>query len=305
MNFCPQKQKNSWTKSVKSCKTYSMKTIEEYNAEILSLMSYYLNNMEKTITKEQIAAVTNCGVSELQAYKLLLLNILGIEDKQFTDMYFHDMIHHLDKEDFVTNAYYRNISFTNKKLGKWELKYDSYTPYELFVQDDFILNGDKVIPNLGFFSHTFQYPAIYQDGRLWMSVTPNEINTMIEPIAAASGDVVTFGLGLGYYPYMCSEKDDVDSVTIVEKDKTVIEIFQKHILPQFKNKDKIIIVNADAFQFLDTMPDGKYNYVFVDIYHDAGDGMQIYEEMSKKLDSMEKTKHSFWIEKTIRYYLAK
>ena len=40
-----------------------------------------------------------------------------------------------------------------------------------------------------------------------MTITPDEIETMKEAVDQAFGNVLTFGLGLGYYAYMVSEKD--------------------------------------------------------------------------------------------------
>ena len=173
----------------------------------------------------------------------------------------------------------------------------------MFVQDDFEYDGQRVLPQLGYFEEAFGYPAVYQDGRLWMSVTPNEINTMREPISRARGKTLTFGLGLGYFAYMCSLKEEVSSVTIVEKDKRVIQLFEQNILPQFVHKDKISIVCEDAYAFLDKMRDCEYDYAFVDIYHDAGDGLETYQKFKQRLGKFSNTQFDFWIEKTIKYYI--
>ena len=60
-----------------------------------------------------------------------------------------------------------------------------------------------------------------------MLITPNEIETMKKSISEATGNVLTYGLGLGYYAYMVSMKENVESVTIVEKDKEIIDLFKK------------------------------------------------------------------------------
>jgi AraC-like DNA-binding protein len=60
-----------------------------------------------------------------------------------------------------------------------------------------------------------------------MSITPNEIVTMREPVARASGRVLTLGLGLGYYAYMVHLKEDVTDVTVVEREQAVIDLFEK------------------------------------------------------------------------------
>ena len=106
------------------------------------------------------------------------------------------------------------------------------------------------MPQIGFFRERFAYPAVEQDGREWMAVKPSEIETMRAPIEEATGRVVTFGLGLGYFAYMVSEKPDVTSLDIVERSEEAIALFERHILPQFPNKEKIRIIRSDAFGFL-------------------------------------------------------
>lgn len=63
------------------------------------------------------------------------------------------------------------------------------------------------------------FPAVLENERIWMTITPNEIETMKEAVDKAFGNVLTFGLGLGYYAYMVSEKVNVESITVVEKIK--------------------------------------------------------------------------------------
>ncbi len=283
--------------------TKYMDKLELYNEEILNLCSYYLNNCERLIDSRQINEVTACGVSEEKAFQLLFISYFNIENKEFIDLYINKLITKSDPAEYLDNKYLKDIKYSNQKLGDWEMKYAKYEPYELFVKDDFIYNNGRVIPNLSFFNKEFQYPAIYQKDRLWMSVTPNEINTMIDPINMAHGKVLTFGLGMGYYAYMVSEKESVQSVTIVEKDKNVIELFKTHILPQFREKSKICIIEDDAYNYLAQMEDNKFDYVFVDIYHDASDGMEVYEKFKPYEKNLPNTTFDYWIEKTIKYYI--
>ena len=55
-----------------------------------------------------------------------------------------------------------------------------------------------------------------------MLVTPNEVHTMKADIEKAHGKVLTYGLGLGYFPFMTSRKEEVTSVTVVERSSDVI-----------------------------------------------------------------------------------
>lgn len=49
---------------------------------------------------------------------------------------------------------------------------------------------------------------------------------------------------------MVSEKPDVTLLDIVERSEEAIALFERHILPQFPNKEKIRIIRSDAFWFL-------------------------------------------------------
>lgn len=275
----------------------------EYNNLILNALSIYLNEYECSITPSQIKKVMECGVDELFAYKLLLSNYLAIENQEIIDMYFDKMVHKLEVKDYIRNPYYENIPFNNKKIDSWQIKEGKYKPYELFVFDDFKYENDLVIPQVGYFNEPFYYLAVYDNNRLWMSITPNEINTMKQPINKAKGNVLTFGLGLGYFAYMCSLKDDVKSVTIVEKDERVIKLFKDNILPYFVSIEKINIIKEDAYVYLSKMNDDMYDYVFVDIYHDAGDGKEVYLKMNQYRNRFKKTIFEYWIYNTIKHYL--
>lgn len=273
------------------------------NQIILNRLSQYLNFCEKSIDDSQIKAVTACGVSIKEAYILLLQEYLNL-DYNFKREYLEEMVNIEDPTEYQNNQYYKDIIFKPIKINNWDIKYSNYEPYELFVRDDFKYNCDKVLPQLGFFTSNFRFPAIYENDILWMSVTPNEINTMKEPIDNAFGKVLTFGLGLGYYSYMVSLKNSVESVTIVEKDQNVINLFNKHILPLFKTKAKINIINMDAYDFLEkVMDDGDYDFVFVDIYHDAKEGLEVYKKISTYEKKFKNTTFSYWIKKTLDYYL--
>ena len=275
----------------------------EYNNLILNALSIYLNEYECSITPSQIKKVMECGVDELFAYKLLLSNYLAIENQEIIDLYFDKMVHKLEVKDYIRNSYYENIPFNNKKIDSWQIKKGKYKPYELFVFDDFKYENDLVIPQVGYFNEPFYYLAVYDNNRLWMSITPNEINTMKDPIDNAKGNVLTFGLGLGYFAYMCSLKDDVKSVTIIEKDERVIKLFKDNILPYFANIEKINIIKEDAYVYLSKMNDDMYDYVFVDIYHDAGDGKEVYLKMNQYRNRFKKTIFEYWIYNTIKHYL--
>lgn len=274
-------------------------TNEERNNLIMSKLSIYLNNYSDYITKEMIDNIKKeFGFNDLETFKIILTSLLEITDKELTHE-FDKIVFELDNNKYENNLYYKNISFRNIKSNKWSFKYESYKPYEAFVFNDLRSINNKLYPCIGYFKEEYKYPVVLENNREWMLITPNEIETMERPINEATGNVLTYGLGLGYYAYMVSMKEDVKTVTIIEKDKEIIELFNKYILPQFKYKDKIKIINMDAFEYF--IKDIYYDFVFVDIWHDPSDGIDLY----LKFKSLEKKniKYSYWIEDTIKCYI--
>lgn len=286
--------------------------IHNYNHEVLTMLSNYLNNAPDFIMKDIVNEIVNdCNVSKKYAFTVLLAAACGLninendKDKELFNGYFIPMVRELKRSDYYKNPYYRDIKIPDIIIGKCELKNISYNPYEAFVCDDLVQKDDgRITPQIGFFDSEFTYPALLEDERIWMTITPNEVETMKEPIEQATGDVLTYGLGLGYYTYMVSEKEEVSSVTVVEKNGDVIKIFNTYILPQFKNRSKIRIVNDDAYRYArKCMPNEHFDFVFADLWHDVSDGLEMYLKMKEYEKSCPDTTFSYWIEKSIKCYL--
>lgn len=201
----------------------------------------------------------------------------------------------LDINEYKNNPYVKNIKLDKVIVDK-NHKFENlnYNPFECFLYKNIEIGNDYLEHyKLGYFNDNYSYITLLEDESIWMLITPHEINTMKEAIDEAYGKVITFGLGLGYYAYMCSLKENVESVTIIEKDKKTIELFKEFILPQFKNKEKIIIINDDAIKYCENKID--YDYGFVDIYKDEQDGLVLYIKMYRNL--VKQNFHvNYWIE---------
>ena len=267
------------------------------NNIIMTILSDYLNNSSDFITKEMIDSLDNYGLTTTNKIVLLLLGYYDIDNKEL-NIELNNIIKELDKSKYESNDYYKNIKLNDINDENWSFKIKSYKPYELFVYNDLDNINGKLYPKIGYFTSEYFYPCVLENNREWMLITPNEIETMNDSIKDAFGNVLTYGLGLGYYQYMISNKDNVKSITIIEKDKKIIDLFTKYILPQFKYKNKIKIINEDALKY---KYNNEYDYVFVDIWHDPSDGVKLYKQM-KKLEKPN-IKYSYWIEKTIINYL--
>ena len=283
-----------------------MNKIREDNFEIIGMVAHYLINHSDFINEKMINEMISVGVNKEEAFFLLFCEACGLDisdnrnDFDLALRYFKEGIKKLNKLDYINNPYYKNIRVKETKIGDWEFKYEKYKPYEAFVYDDLIVKSNFVeIPRIGYFEEEFEYLAVLENDNEWMLITPNEINTMQPIVDEVCGKVVTFGLGLGYFAYMASIKEDVESVTIIEKDEDVIKLFETYILPQFDYKEKIRIVKSDAFNFAANME--GYDYAFVDLWHDVGDGVELY----LKMKSLEKDniKYRYWIEESLKSWL--
>ncbi|MBP5230406.1 MAG: hypothetical protein ILO68_01640, partial [Clostridia bacterium] len=105
---------------------------------------------------------------------------------------------------------------------------------------------------------------------------------------------------------MASEKPEVSGVTVVESSRELIELFRSYLLPQFPHGDKIRLIPDDAFAFAGRLdPSSPYDYVFADIWHDVGDGTDLYLRMKEYEKNLPGADHDYWLEKTILCYLAK
>ncbi|MDD7179810.1 MAG: hypothetical protein SPF67_01190 [Eubacteriales bacterium] len=284
----------------------------QYNNILFKKLSVFINHEADFIRPEFIESLCrDCDISKEEAYCFTLAASIDLDteknprDAEIFEEYFPDMVHLLKNKDYENNPYLKNIKIPTKKLGKWELCYKTYVPYQAFVFDDPKITRDgKIIPQIGFFEKEFSYPAVLESGTEWMLITPNEINTMRAPISGAHGKVLTYGLGLGYFAYMVSEKESVSSVTIVERDKNAISLFRDIILPQMPRKDKINIICDDAFYFAETrLADSDFDFVFADIWHDPSDGVPAYNRLKATEKYLPSADFSYWIEKTLKCYI--
>ncbi len=278
--------------------------IEPESLAALERLSRFLNDTPCAITGPEVKSVAACGVPEETAYALLLAACSGVdaEGARFR-RYFAPIVRRLDARDYRGDPYCRALRFPSVARGAFRLGFERYRAYEAFVRDDLERTPDgRVLPRIGYFNEEFRYPAALENGRIWMTVTPNEIATMRQPIARAHGRVATYGLGLGYFAFHAARRLEVASVTVVEQSSDVIALFRDHLLPQMRCADKIHIVQGDAFDFAAREATSeRFDYVFADLWHDALDGTGLY----LRLKALERpgVEYQYWIEQTLRFYL--
>ena len=205
----------------------------------------------------------------------------------------------IDEKSIADNPYFKNIKLPDIKIGGYALTHGYHLAYQPFAYDDIKVDNDSFLElqSVGYSLNDIKFPVISYKNTVWMSVNPNEINTMDKAVKEATGNVLVLGLGLGYFPHMISEKDDVKSVTIIEKDSTIIKLFTQYILPQFKHKDKIKIIEADAFEYL-KKDINQFIYFYADMWHSPEDGLPMYLKL-EQLTKNYKGKKFYWLERSI------
>ena len=277
------------------------------NHAIRAAYSHYLNLNPRFLTADLVNDLAHdCAIETDEAFLILLSAALGLDTsipshRLLERNYIRAGIQKKDPKIYQNDAYCRTVRFPTQKYGKWETKTETYAPYEPFVCGHPTLTKDlREIPKLGYFDEEFPFPAILESGVEWMTVTPNEIETMREPIAKSFGNALTLGLGLGYFAFHAIQKSEVRHLTVVERDRDVIELFRTALLPQFPNANKLTIVQADAFDFLkDPKTLLQYDSIFADLWHDPSDGLDLYIRLRKTEKEANADKIDYWIEPTI------
>ena len=277
------------------------------NRDFFRLLAAYLNECPTLVTADMIKTLTGeTGVSEQEAFCAILSAAFGWEeetnerDRLLYRRYLLPAVRTLDPAVYRADPYYANIRIPDRRCGRWRLQQAHYAPYEGFVCGPLVLSDHFAeLPPIGYFAQGFSYPMVLEDGVEWMAIKPNEIETMRAPLAAAHGRVLTYGLGLGYFAYLAARKPQVTSVTVVERDAAVIDLFCREILPQFEVRDKIRILQADAFVFAAGAEGRGYDYVFCDLWHDAADGLPLYIRMRRIEEQVQDVPYVYWVEDMI------
>lgn len=246
------------------------------------------------------------GGEEMKPYSELSL---FMKEEEIGDALYDYLSSHITMHkasDILDNPYYRQVKVSGKtREGHITLTVNDYLPGELiqtwhegFQKDDPFAYGKAA-----FFDSRVVFPVLLENGGVWMSVVLSEIESMKEPLEKAKGKVITYGLGLGYYTFMASEKEDVESVTVVELNPHMIALFKKELLPQFPHKEKVHIVEGNALTYIMAQEDGAFDYGFSDFWGGLSDGLPLYLSFAKGCARFRHTAHDYWIENTfIDYY---
>lgn len=279
----------------------------EENNDMAARIVRYLNEIPAFITKEMIDEIGVEKRFEQGIYRSMFAAAIGLDSENNPEHarlereYINRGVEWRNRKAYMDDPFFKCIKIDEAHTKNWKLGFIEYKPYEAFVCGEYYFDGILTeVPQIGYFDEPFTFPAVFQNDREWMAIKPNETETMTDDLAKVKGRVVTFGLGIGYFAHNASLKDSVESVTIVERDPEVIELFEKCILPQFAHKEKIRIVESDVIDYVQhKMLPGEFDYVYADIWHDAYDGVDPYFAIKQEEHRFPGTEFLYWIESTL------
>lgn len=268
----------------------------EYNQDNLKLAEQFLQNWEKALV-----------LDDFECFYVIreFCRAIGIWREEYIEYLsaLRRQARKMNDSEFQGNPYIKEIHVPEVRKNQFLLTHASYGAGEIFQYDMPNLAEEMIVPKLGFFHKEVKFPGIYEGVIPWVSVCPSEMNSMKREITQAYGRTLVLGLGLGYYPFMISKKSEVTSITIIERQPEIIDIFKSCLLPQFSGRDKIKVIQADAYEYLESVENGEYDFCFADIWESQIDGAEAYlriKEHERRLPSVEFT---YWIEDSIRWWL--
>lgn len=276
--------------------------VKEGNIAIASMLNELCFSLDQF--KELNEVVNQDDKSINEACKNIFIDAFELDEEnednnKIIKQYLTTAFSYSDVNKYLENEFKKSVNIKEITQNSYKLHYLSYPSFSFFPLDDIRVDEKdyyREYSSISFFNKDYKYLTLSKNNNIWMCITPNEINTMKPHLDKAKGQVVTFGLGLGYFAFMASNKKEVQKVTIIEKDESVINLFKINLLPLFTNKNKIEIINIDAFDFIKKDKLANFDYAFFDLWHNAEDGLPLYikiKEMNIECPM------GYWIEESL------
>ena len=182
--------------------------------------------------------------------------------------------------------YLQKTKIPEAKKGPWEIKrFTIDQEKSSFFNMQLLFNGSggrAVTPG------TYTKLINHETKTLMMSDTPAELRDHSEAIYQATGHCLIAGLGLGIIVEACLRKPEVTKVTVLEIDKDVIKMTGNYLHKQWKDKNRLEIIECDALQWKPPK-DAKYGMAWFDIWpeidQDNWDDMKLlHRRYARKAD---------------------
>jgi hypothetical protein len=143
-------------------------------------------------------------------------------------------------------------SYRPGRVGRWELKHQLQSVIRGYFR--------------GLQTATENY-LLTRGDRVWMSLSPVEIESLAPHIPHMRGHVVVAGLGMGLALYNSLLRPAVRRVTVLERDPEVIALFETIKGPKWPSPDRFAIEVVDARAWRSPEP---VDYLYADIWDKLG-----------------------------------
>ncbi len=266
---------------------------------------------EKTVlgvADEFLKNAQNDGVEYTRDEAIMAAMLLGLVRKhnvqggQFPEALYDEITRNsriLHKDSYADDPYRKKIAIRSESVGKLKLAEQTYYPYEMICYNASTCSDFGVmIPSLAAFDCEYHFPCIMEGEKQRYAVSPYEIETTREAAEAAKGHVLVLGLKMGYFTYLAHLKDTVEKVTVIEQDADLIELFRKAILPQFDHPEKVEVIEADPFAYMETVDEASFDYCFADLWMNPTHA-EPYFRIKNICRRFSMTKMRYWIEENM------
>jgi hypothetical protein len=108
---------------------------------------------------------------------------------------------------------------------------------------------------------------LMRDNRVWMSLSPVEIESLAPHVAHMRGHVVIAGLGMGLALYNALLRPAVRQITVLELDSEVIALFAAIMRPDMAGSGRFSIEQVDARDWRTTE---SVDFLYADIWDKIG-----------------------------------
>lgn len=132
--------------------------------------------------------------------------------------------------------------------------------------------------------------VLRKNKRIWMSLSPMELESQAHHAVEAYGTVVIMGFGMGALAWNVAQRAAVRKIIVVEKDPDVVALAARLIaLPGWETvTEKMFVHQEDALEFK-----GAADVVLADIWPNLGD-MALRPDLQRIASNVKATKYAAW-----------
>lgn len=176
---------------------------------------------------------------------------------------YKSMLHLVPDGIYTADGFLAGIDMEADPAGPWSIRKRRLVPGTMnrFMIPSTTKNG-AFLPNATVLDEPIEYPVLSKDGKPYLSVSPTELLDTELTMRELHGDVLCLGTGLGYPAYLMASQSGVDSVTVMDADGDLLDLTERTVLSRLWTKDKTKTVQADPFDYLESVQDGQYGAIY-------------------------------------------